>query len=133
MNKEQLKKLAEVAGYEDAKAGDELHEIKRGLWFPDSVYVLKKGDLSNLDPVDQLQYRYEAWYPHENIAQAFEVLDGWQENEDYIVQHFKSNGVYICQLASPCRIPLPITMGNTAPGATHAEAICSAVLKAVKF
>ncbi len=127
MNKEQLVKLAEIAGYEDAKDGDELHRIKKGLWWSGDIYVLKKGDLSNLDPIEHLGARYEAWHPHTNITQAFEVLEGGQESDDYIVQLIKSPDYHLCQLESPCRIPfVNCTSGM---GKTHAEAICQAVLK----
>jgi hypothetical protein len=109
MNKQELIKLAEIAGY-DAYS----HSVDGTICIPFRPRM-NEGIV---------------WRPHEDVAQAFEVLEGWQEDEDYIVQHFKLNGVYICQLASPCRIPLPITMGNTASGASHALAICKAVLKA---
>lgn len=101
MNKEQLKKLAEIAGYEK------------------SVYTSMPNLL--VHDMDYKNMTFSSWQPHKDIAQAFEVLEGLRY--EYGISTYKSNGyrMYLVDIEDE--------YGESSESADNLpEAICRAVL-----
>jgi len=96
MNKQDLIKLAKIAGH-------------------DFIVNLMDAEFEVLN-----------WNPHKDIAQAFEVLEGWRkldiENEAFIRVRSSYNGGDYC---------VSLTTANVGSGKLP-EAICKAVLKAIE-
>ncbi len=130
-----LIKLAKMAGYDHAKTGLELCGIGKGygVFIPDLMYVLKKGDLSNLDPIEHIGYRYFYWNPYEKADQAFEVLNAWQLNNMYEAKLLKSqNDVHLCSLHWHSEGNNIISHVATGYGNSYSEAISDAIIAAEK-
>ena len=114
MDKEQLIKLAVVAGV--AKHDCQLRT------YSDGRVVLSIPDSSN--PFTGKSSRI--WRPHEDIAQAFEVLEGLGQNYDICKSDY---------LTDSYRVEIFYDNFNEdieEDGPTVPEAICNAVLKATE-
>ena len=116
MDKEQLIKLAVVAGYEFREAIDE-------------------SSHSSFEREEQLVHATKSsmcfyyWYPHKNIAQAFEVLEGW----DYSGMKMLKSVPILVSISRCVQTETHFIQDEyEAKGETLPEAICNAVLKATE-
>lgn len=105
MSKDDLIKLAELAGY-SCKIS-----VRRSRW-------------NRLCKNNQIKIYFKDWQPNKDIAQAFEVLEGWRKfdihRSAFIKVRSDYNGGDYC---------VSLTTANVGSGRLP-EAICQAVLKA---
>ena len=107
MDKEQLIKLAEIAGYEFCDEND----FCEGSFWPTSEWEKKNGPGNEID--------FDAWQPHKYIAQAFEVLEG-------------CGYFYLIDNMGKDRYNIELNRSMYFEDMSLPEAICNAVLKATE-
>jgi len=117
MDKEQLIKLAVVAGVAE-------HDCQL------RTYSDGRVELSIPDPSNPFAGRSSRiWQPHEDIAQAFEVLEGW----DYSGMKMLKSVPILVSISRCVQTETNFLQDEyEAKGETLPEAICKAVLKATE-